>query len=403
MFIEQIIRDSMLGGSSLVSDRIAAWEQEHQIPVRILAPRVHATADRSWVDDHVANTGFTVADGTERGITIWSVGNSNSEGIRNLGGYRPNNNNMDYLQVHVPRHQPQGTGLLEVEWDTPYDISSRPVWWDQECPAGKILFGEIAVRTLYDWIGFCRYESLHWFDDMFGALYIEALNSCSSDDFAAAIAEAVARRTQEALATYERAHREQRLTQLRNQIVDCEEEIVSYTSGLACQMRQARQLGELLQAAEAVNASGNTARFTSDFEALQNHPRVQSIEFAGTTVHILTSDDFRITRPDTGDSRWLGQFDIKINFETAEVHIQNLTTPRGDRQHPHVAGTSPCWGDHHEDFVTVIQRGELLLFWELLIQYLETLNLRDCWGAFGAYWFDMPDERPLETAEIQES
>jgi len=137
-----------------------------------------------------------------------------------------------------------------------------------------------------------------------------------------------------------------------------------------------------------------------EWEQLKSHPRLASAEVRVATENpefqslvFVTTSDLRLHRSDTGESRWLGAFEIELTLSTGCIRLRNLNTRRGGRDHPHIVDQRPCFGGHSDAFAQVMSNGDLLVLYELLIQYIETLNLEDEYGRYGAYWFDVDDER----------
>jgi hypothetical protein len=59
----------------------------------------------------------------------------------------------------------------------------------------------------------------------------------------------------------------------------------------------------------------------------------------------------------------------------------NLDTQRGGRDHPHIDQNIPCFGGHGTSFMEFLVNGQLDVLYELLIQYLETMNMADSYGS----------------------
>ena len=158
----------------------------------------------------------------------------------------------------------------------------------------------------------------------------------------------------------------------------------------------------LLDVALTARNDGNYAQqLMSSWESLRSHPRLAGAEVRACTpdgveqsLFLTTTDDLRLHRSDTSESRWLGAFEIELTFSTGVIKMRNLNTRRGGRDHPHVVDQHPCFGQDADSFAQLMSTGDLLVLYELLIQYIETLNLADEWGRYGAYWFEVEDERP---------
>jgi hypothetical protein len=152
----------------------------------------------------------------------------------------------------------------------------------------------------------------------------------------------------------------------------------------------------------ARNDSSYPQRLLQGWESLRSHPRLADASVRPSTsdpegersLFLTTTTDLRLHRSDTGESRWLGAFEIEMTFASGVIKMRNLNTRRGGRDHPHVVDQHPCFGQHADAFAQLMATGDLIVLYELLVQYIETLNLEDDWGRYGAYWFDVEDEQP---------
>jgi hypothetical protein len=155
-------------------------------------------------------------------------------------------------------------------------------------------------------------------------------------------------------------------------------------------------------ALEVQGDTGYAEHLLDEWEQLRSHPRLAGAEVRVSTsdhelqsLFLLSTDDLRLYRGDTGESRWLGAFEIELTIANGTIKMRNLNTRRGGRDHPHVVDQQPCFGGHYDAFAQLMSRGDLFVLYELLIQYIETLNLEDEYGRYGAYWFEVEDERPV--------
>ncbi len=156
-------------------------------------------------------------------------------------------------------------------------------------------------------------------------------------------------------------------------------------------------------ALKARNDSSYPQQLLRGWEALRAHPRLAWATVRPSSrdpenersLFLTTTADLRLHRSDTGESRWLGAFEIELTFATGGIKMRNLNTRRGGRDHPHVVDQHPCFGEHADAFAQVMATGDVFVLYELLVQYIETLNLEDEWGRYGAYWFEVEDEQPM--------
>jgi hypothetical protein len=157
----------------------------------------------------------------------------------------------------------------------------------------------------------------------------------------------------------------------------------------------------------ALQAQSDTSyaeHLREEWEHLRSHPRLAGAEVRASTdnpeqhqsLFLLSTDDLRLHRGDTGESRWLGAFEVELTIARGAIKLRNLNTRRGGRDHPHVVDQRPCFGAHHDAFAQLMSNGDLFVLYELLIQYIETLNLADEYGRYGAYWFEVEDKQPAQ-------
>ena len=338
-------------------------EQELDRPIRLLSAVLADTYREDW--QYFSPEPYSVEDAVARGITI-------------VGESAPDLDACDY-------EYQDWAGRIYVPHETP----ANPIY------LGEHLIGEVQERTVYIYFRFWGTE----LEDDVTAAIIEAARLCVDDAFLAGAAERRAELRQQAIERYVRSIYDRQLLNHRQRIDEHQAQVAEYQAQLAATLRELRQRQELIDAILASRDNDAAEQVLREWKALENHPRVAEMDFVSNSLVITTTDDIRITREDTGESRWLGAFRININLESCAIRLTNLNTRRGGRDHPHVTDGQPCFGGWHNDFAELLARGQVYTVFELLIQYLETLNLRDEYGRYGAYWFDVPDERPIETAE----
>lgn len=205
------------------------------------------------------------------------------------------------------------------------------------------------------------------------------------------------------LAQMQPTHLQQEIDRRRYAVNEYERNIVNFSERIATAMRSARDEQSLIDAAlAAMGESDWAAHLVSEFQQLASHPRVNEVmlstasdysarEAGEQAIYVTTTPDLRLHRQDTGDSRWLGTFRIELNLSRSQIRMTNLSTRRGGRDHPHITDGMPCFGGHSSSFMQLLANGDLYVLFELLIQYLETLNLTDEYGRYGSYWFEVTD------------
>jgi hypothetical protein len=197
---------------------------------------------------------------------------------------------------------------------------------------------------------------------------------------------------------------EQEIRSRRGEIDRNLAQIDSWRRSITTYLSAVRSEQQLLDIAlQAQSDSAYAEHLLEEWEQLRSHPRLVNADVRESTddpeiqaLILTTPDDLRLHRDDTGESRWLGSFEIELILATGSIRLRNLNTRRGGRDHPHVVDQRPCFGGHTDAFAQLMSTGDLVVLYELIIQFIETLNLEDEWGRYGAYWFDVEDEQPTE-------
>lgn len=173
-------------------------------------------------------------------------------------------------------------------------------------------------------------------------------------------------------------------------------------------LRSQQQLLDI--ALQALEDTTYPEQLLQGWELLRAHARLADAEVRRSTydpdersLFLTTTPDLRLHRSDTAESRWLGAFEIELTFATGAIKMRNLNTRRGGRDHPHVSDQNPCFGQHADAFAQLMAKGDLFVLYELLVQYIETLNLEDEWGRYGSYWFDVEDEQPVSLSDSDDA
>lgn len=338
----------------------------------VLVPRRHQDRDISyWMSqypDCFENIACSTAQADERGIKL-IFGTSAS------GDYRAE------WQSWVEGY--------DYEFVIPSTEPAMPIFLEDK------LIGEIAGREIYCYLEWPSYQTQPG-PTQAVLTYIEAIKSCIDPELLAHWDEHMETMKREALSRFIAQTYDRNVTEIRQRIDSYQASITMSTTAIADALRRLRTDQEMLDAILLQRENDAGEQIEREFELLKNHSRCDSCEFTGSRIVITTTDDLRLYRPDTDESRWLGRFKISIDLSTLEITAENLDTRRGGRDHPHITNGNPCLGGHARDIADLMGRGELYTVFELLIQYFETLNLADEYGRYGAYWFDVEDERPLE-------
>lgn len=355
----------------LLVDRLTQLEDELDLPIRVVTWNIARERDvLSW--HSMSRRDLTLEQAAETGITIWAA------------GPRPTNHGWTDLRTS------EFTIYESLRYHTE---PASPVIYEDH------VVGEIGERWVG--LGFIPNDGYN-IPEAFANAVTEAVKASVDPEFLAGWAERAEQRNREALENFVRRSYDSRFQIHRDSIDAHQRNIVNWQQSIVNSMRTVQRENEMLDALILARDNDAGDQFMHEWEQLDNHPRVENLRFVnGNSIEITTTDDLRLHHPVSGDSRWLGAFKINLAIDTMAVRMQNLSTRRGGRDHPHVIDGHPCFGGHHEAFTQLLSKGEIYTMFELLIQYLETLNLADEYGRYGAYWFDAPDERPLVVDEVE--
>lgn len=354
------------------------YEEEQQVPLRMTwqRGRVEPVDPADWTQEQAASTDWDLAYCQERGVTI-----ANYAGVsRNTGydGYR----NIEAIGLY---------DTLAPNEDHVFDIS-QPLY--QEYSGLSYLIGEYQPRVLY--FGANLAQSLGYWEQWDSALERQ-LNECRelTDDY-------------KDLSNIEKFEKfvtqanERLLTDVRSRVSQTERQAANAQTQLATSLAA---LSTLKKEADAL--AGTESRSQEDWlvmwKDLEAHPRIAAIDFIGNKLVIVT-DDVDIEHMRTGEKRWLGRFKITHDLRSMMITFENLDNPRGGRPHPHVdSDGNACFGQLASTVAKIFKDGDLLLLFEHELVYLESFNEDDDYGRYAAYWFDVPDARPVRVESIDGS
>lgn len=244
-----------------------------------------------------------------------------------------------------------------------------------------------------------RYSRTTWLPEVRDNLDWEKIigvpvRSVAAPDFTERATERRHERDELAFAQYMTQTRGRALANARQRLSAAEREITAYTESLANRMSQARDLSLEIVGIEARLAGQSSEdEWRKRWSSIVGHPRVLEVRLNNGSL-IVTTDDLFLVHPRSGETRWLGRFDLTVSAISGQVTIKNLDNPKAGRDHPHVEQHLPCWGSAASMISTIMSQGELYALIDMCIVFLETFNINDDWGAYAAYWFDVADETP---------
>lgn len=266
------------------------------------------------------------------------------------------------------------------------------------CVEGTMLaqIRPMAVAERFNITSFQNLGEVRW-DAVIG----DAVRRCCDPAF---IAEYETTRTDamiEAFSQFGAMRLEQGVNEARVRVENLENDLRMHERNAGRTLDRLREQQLVVDTQLALVRQRDTADPAAMYREIADHPRVREVRYATDTLFIRT-DDIIMRRDDTDEERYLGPFLISFNLEfsgTVTMHNEGGTR-RGGRDHPHVPGGEPCFGQLSNAMMRAIGQRDFLVALELSIQYLETLNVADEWGRYGAYWFDMPDAREANREEV---
>lgn len=355
--------------------RLTELEDELDLPIRYLAWNTRRADGIGWRGMN-ERAGVSVYEATERGITIWDRN-------RRDPGFQWRDMTLD--------------GLAFYECITYPSEPIAPIEFD-----GQIVGEIVQERPREIGLVVSLTDSANTIPDGLIEAVVEAVRGCIDPAFLEGLEERREQRQRELFENYVRNSYDSRFQNYRASIDNQLIAVTNWQEAIVTAMREVNRQQEMLDAMILVRENDAGDEFMQQWEQLQAHPRVADIRFSGNNaIEITTTDDLRLYHPTSGDSRHLGAFRITMTLDNMQIRLNNLSTVRGGRDHPHVSAGRACFGGHQQSFNELLINGQILVLFELLIQYLETLNLADEYGRYGSYWFDAPDERPLEVAEAE--
>jgi len=133
------------------------------------------------------------------------------------------------------------------------------------------------------------------------------------------------------------------------------------------------------------------------FDRLLEHNKIAALGIRNNMLLIKTVE-LNMENPATGESVMLGEFEICMPLEARDsgsLNVINKTNARYDPredsewQHPHVDGRgAPCFGSIETDMFDMLSKGEITGAFELLLQYLQTMNPDDDYGRHFGLWLE---------------
>lgn len=133
------------------------------------------------------------------------------------------------------------------------------------------------------------------------------------------------------------------------------------------------------------------AHLTEEFQRLQQHPQVIKLRIVNNRLNVFT-DTIYCVHPRSKETHIIGKFRLSIDLVgTEDVQFFNLThliNGYNDGMHaPHVfPNGNACWGSLVDSIPQYIASGDISIVVQLVIQFLEHVNLDDAAGKHIERW-----------------
>lgn len=142
----------------------------------------------------------------------------------------------------------------------------------------------------------------------------------------------------------------------------------------------------------------NRADTGNDFDRLLKIPLMDFVEFAAHDLLIVHTKEIICTEPESGTQYLLGEFRIEINGDSGNdddgaysVRVFNKTRQVDgidyEMNAPHVwADGEVCWGNLEESICKLYAKNDVATLVQLVISFLQTVNVHDDAGQFVHRW-----------------
>ncbi len=152
--------------------------------------------------------------------------------------------------------------------------------------------------------------------------------------------------------------------------------------------RKKKELGNI--------SSPHISESEAQFDALLRHDKVEAVAITDLDDILVKTKPLDMYHPHEGTSLHLGEFEIQIPISSRSLHnfkVSNATNARENEDgdlydHPHINAGSPCFGALESEIVDCLSGGEFNAAFELILQYLGTVNPDDDYGEHFYLWQD---------------
>lgn len=140
----------------------------------------------------------------------------------------------------------------------------------------------------------------------------------------------------------------------------------------------------------ATAAASSQEKFEKEFDSLLQVPKIRAVSFRGKTL-VISTDIITAINPATGKTHEIGKFKFIIDTELSTVRLMNQTRLvhgyRERMQAPHVFPDGrPCLGNLEVTIPSLVAAYEFSALAQILIAYIESVNLEDGAGRYIQRW-----------------
>lgn len=377
-----------------VRDTLRSLEAELHRPIMIVnhGLRYMHLEETGWSDTHIedfrsnVNSEYTIEDAEEHGIIIADYSPPSRRGY----SFRMGPDQFPLLPEFTSNGE---AGVAErnagayVEYPVNAEPTGAEVWLDADAAVPVATVQRQGVRMHWTLLHFVVYPLID-----LAAVLDTVVRKCLDDEFFTEMEERQQRFNMERFAHFHRTAPTRGTERLRIQVQDLETQYQMHLNNMTDTKQHLEERRGQLEYIAAQAGNVDIERVSRDWQALVDHPRTTSVRFINDNTLEITTDTVTLHHPEQGPVALMGQFRIVKDLSTPHLPtIENLSSMRNNRHHPHVPHNgAPCYGGIEQTIFDAIRDAEYLAMFEYLLEFLESYNPRDDWGRFAAWWIEAP-------------
>lgn len=376
-----------------ISSGLAAFAESNPVegnplPIRFLKGRFQATVPGPWTEEQASANGVSLEFAQAHGVTLINWGSAGDVGGISISDYP-----AEIYRSGGRRHIPEGGIRDTVQPVAAATRESVPLTFGQVgLPNGdsrEIELAEYGDRVVwyYMHINYIIDPSEINIDVLFG----EPIRRATDPEFAANFRREREEASARAFATRMEGNPERRMADAQARVNGVMEQVANFQQQIIT-LTQTAQFAQREIDAVLNTAGAGEDHWRAEWNAISHHPRIVEGTLS-MTADTLQFDTELLEIFDQENENWLplGRFRIKVNLDNFGVTINNLNNRRRDRDHPHVANGSPCWGGFVGEVQDHISNNRISALIEFIFGYLQSYNPDDDWGRAIRYWREAPE------------